>query len=231
MIQASLPGSSYIVSAVVSWKQTGLTCTPCLKNDCFLLLFVNNCSHSSVEGWWVWLHGLKTARSYIVANVRRVSFSFLSLKLLLSCYRAPKHSQAVLTSTGAGLISPACHTRWLRDEFNLNARDSQLLQKRPVIIHKQVNTLVSSFKHYNSSEKHTASNYSTSSVVKEAVSMVILFTLNNALVLEMVFNNYACVFQNILVKQFVLVILYCRFPSLCLSNKHMSKWQPSVREM
>ena len=36
------------------------------------------------------------------------------------------------------------------------------------------------------------------SVVKEAVSMVILFTLNNALVVEMVFNNYTYVFQNIL---------------------------------
>ena len=94
-----------------------------------------------------------------------------------------------------------------------------MLHKRPVIIHEQVNTLVSSFKHYNSSEKHTASNYSTSSVVKEAVSMVILFTLNNALVLEMVFNNYASVFQNILVKQFVLVILSVLLVSFTMSVK------------
>jgi len=110
----------------------------------------------------------------------------------------------------------------------MNEIASRYIAKR---IHEQVKTLVSSFKHYNSSEKHATSNYSTSSVAKEAVSMAILFTLNNMLVLEMVFNNYAYIFQNILVKQFVLVILYCQFSSLCLSNKHMSKWQPSVCEI
>ena len=88
----------------------------------------------------------------------------LSLELFLPYHnKAPKPSRAVVTSVGASLIN-RCVTRDDSDmssnvpEETMNEIDSS---ERPVIIHEQANNLVSPFKHYNSSEKQTAFNYST----------------------------------------------------------------------
>ena len=76
---------------------------------------------------------------------------------------APKPLRAVVTSIGASLIN-RCVTR---DDSGMSSNVTKETMneidpsERPVIIHEQVNTLVSSFKHYDSSEKQTAFNYST----------------------------------------------------------------------